>query len=46
MLHNEPSLNEAGAWVDNLIVSPSAEKVIPSENSSKSQPKVMANRPN
>ncbi|KAJ8438950.1 hypothetical protein Cgig2_012845 [Carnegiea gigantea] len=33
-----------GAWADNLIVSSLTEKVIPSGNSSKSQPKVTANR--
>ncbi|KAJ8445941.1 LOW QUALITY PROTEIN: hypothetical protein Cgig2_009870 [Carnegiea gigantea] len=46
---NEPSLSEAGAWADNLIVSALTEKVIPSENSSKSQLKISSittNRPN
>ncbi|KAJ8447261.1 hypothetical protein Cgig2_013038 [Carnegiea gigantea] len=38
--------SKAGAWIDNLIVTHSTEKVIPSENSSKCQPKVTANRPN
>jgi len=32
---SEPSLSEAGAWADNLIVTPSTEKVNPSEKSSK-----------
>ncbi|KAJ8428902.1 hypothetical protein Cgig2_024971 [Carnegiea gigantea] len=42
---SEPSLSEARAWADNLIVTPSTEKVNPSEKSSKCQPKVTVNRP-
>ncbi|KAJ8434079.1 hypothetical protein Cgig2_030514 [Carnegiea gigantea] len=41
---NEPSLSEVGA--DNLIVSPSTEKVNSSEKSLKFQPKVTTNRLN
>ncbi|KAJ8421506.1 hypothetical protein Cgig2_013184 [Carnegiea gigantea] len=43
---SEPSLSKVGAGADNLIVTPSTEKVNPSEKSSKCQPKVTANRPN
>ncbi|KAJ8445926.1 hypothetical protein Cgig2_009855 [Carnegiea gigantea] len=46
---NKPLLSEAAAWVDNLIVSPSTKKVIPSGSSLESQPKVSSlttNRPN